>query len=453
MNRFADGTIRPVMVVDGRSGQGSQLTTPGSNNSVNSINSTLKLMSINTGRREAWSGSKRVSQLRRATRLATLSEGESNKRSFRNSNSNGGMQHLYEDSNGGYDASRRHYGEDHSDMEFLEIQPEDSASHHGAGENAFYYQRMGNADVMRLDTTVNRNRRISNEMHAKTSVRRSNSEPRLADSDTEQVEATNSSKSMINFPNRSPIEDQVAMNWRLATEMAQHRASQSKYVQSPILEETDSALERELQTGSSFYLRPKGFFDFHSGNRNGGRQFMPPDVDGGGKQAWHRPSVGPIAAEVSNHQYNNKRQEAPKEIKELERELPYFNNRSSFLRHKLSMNKSKSVGKKPARIKSSGKNPIQADGDETESVSSNDRSQRNSRRNSVANASAMTVIKTSKLLEDDLDSGIALNSNQQQGANSNNRSRFLEKKSIFTIAYDEVATTKIPSATDNLPAP
>ena len=29
MNRFADGTIRPVMVVDGRSGQASQLTTPG----------------------------------------------------------------------------------------------------------------------------------------------------------------------------------------------------------------------------------------------------------------------------------------------------------------------------------------------------------------------------------------------------------------------------------------
>ena len=401
------------------------------------------------GRREAWSGGKRISQLRRTTRerLGTLSEVDSNKRSYRNSNSNGG-HHLYEDGNVVYDSSRRHYGEDHSDMEFLEIQPEDSASHHGAGENAFYYQRMGNADVMRLDTTVNRNRRISNEshhLHAKT-VRRSNSEPRLADSDNEQVEATNSSKSMINFPNRSsPIEDQVAMNWRLATEMAHQRASQSKYVQSPILEETDSALERELQTGSSFYLRPKGFFDFH-GNRNVGRQFMA--TDGGGKPDWHRPSlVNPIGAEIGG-QYNKR----PDAQKELEKELPYFNNRSSYLRHKLSMNKSKSVGKKPARIKSSGKNPIQADGDETESASSNDRSQRNSRRNSVGNPSSMTI-KTSKLLEDDLDSGIALNSSQQQqqGGNGNNRSRFLEKKSIFTIAYDEVATTKIPSATDNLP--
>ena len=86
------------------------------------------------------------------------------------------------------------------------------------------------------------------------------------------------------------------------------------------------------------------------------------------------------------------------------------------------------------------------DGDETESASSNDRSQRNSGRNAAS--VSYTTTKHNKLLtEDDHDSGIVLNS-QQQG---NNRSRFLEKKSILTIAYDEVATTKIPSATDNLP--
>lgn len=92
-----------------------------------------------------------------------------------------------------------------------------------------------------------------------------------------------------------------------------------------------------------------------------------------------------------------------------------------------------------------------ADGDETESASSNDRSQRNSGRNTVVNAASASLAKSNKLLtEDDHDSGIVLNSQQQLG-NGNNRSRFLEKKSIFTIAYDEVATTKIPSATDNLP--
>lgn len=365
--------------------------------------------------------------------MTTLSEAESNKRPFRNSNANGGVQHIYpEETNGVYDTTRvRHYAEDQSDMDFLEIQPEDSASHHGGAENAFFYQRMGNADVMRLDTTISRNRRSS--VDAQKIVRRSNSEPRLNETELEVTDPNgNSSKSMINFPHRSSsTDDQANFNWRLATEL-QHRNSQSKYVQSPILEETDSALERELQTGSSFYLRPKGLFDFHSACRNGGHQFLSPD--NGIKADWSRSGMVSSVA--------TKRPEIiQREPRILERELPYFNNRSSFLRHKLSLNKKN--GKKPSRTKSSSsRNPILVDGDETESASSNDRSQRNSRSNSIANPA---ILKTSKTFEDDHDSGIAIN------ANVNNRSRFLEKKSIFTIAYDEVATTKIPSATDNLP--
>lgn len=223
-----------------------------------------------------------------------------------------------------------------------------------------------------------------------------------------------------------------------------------KYDQSPILEETDRALERELQTGSSFYLRPKSFFDFHPGGRNGGgRLLVGPDADHGERRALNRPE-GP-----NQRQNDAKRPESTlKEIKEMERELPYFNNRSSFLRHKLSQNKTNKGGSKskPARTKSSNKNQNSFDGDETGSASSNERSQRNSRRNSVTNNVSMAHTKANIFFEDDHDSGIALNSNQPQPGNpSNLRSRFLEKKSIFTIAYDEVATTKIPSATDNLP--
>jgi hypothetical protein len=238
----------------------------------------------------------------------------------------------------------------------------------------------------------------------------------------------------------------MGMNWRLTTE-PQHRNSLNKYVQSPILEETDSALERELQTGSSFYLRPKGLFDFHhNGGRNGGqRQFLQSDVERGARQAWNRSdSENPILNE-GNVPF--KRTESfSKEIKELEKELPYFNNRSSFLRHKLNLNKKNN--KKTPRVTSSSRNPIMMDGDETESASSNDRSQRNSGRNAAS--LSYTTKPNKSLTEDDHDSGIVLNSQQQLG-NGNNRSRFLEKKSIFTIAYDEVATTKIPSATDNLP--
>ncbi|KAI9561048.1 hypothetical protein GHT06_012004 [Daphnia sinensis] len=431
IGRFGGG-VRPVMVVDGRSGQTSDLTTP--------------------GRKEAWSGGKRLNQIRRTTRdrMATLPEPDSHRRAFRIQNANGGMQHIYSEEAAGYDQSRtRQYAEEHSDMEFLEIHPEDSASHHGVGENAFYYQRMGNADVMKLDTALQRNRRLSTDSQCKT-VRRSNSEPRLNESEIDQIDVNNSSKSMINFPHRTCMEEHMALNWRVATEQ-QHRNSLNKYVQSPILEETDSALEREMQTGSSFYLRPKGLFDFHhNGGRNvgGQRQFLPPDVERGARQAWHQmDTVNPTINEAN---MSVKRPDSfSKEIKELEREMPYFNNRSSFLRHKLNLNKKNN--KKQPRTKSSSRNPIMADGDETESASSNDRSQRNSGRNTVVNAASASLAKSNKLLtEDDRDSGIVLNPQQQLG-NGNNRSRFLEKKSIFTIAYDEVATTKIPSATDNLP--
>lgn len=394
-----------------------------------------------------------MSQVRRTTRLGTLPEAESHRRPFRIPNNNGGMQHIYSEETGNvnYDPSRggRHYVEE-NDMEFLEIQPEDSASHHGAGDNAFYYQRMGNADVMKLDTAIHRHRRISTDSQSK--VRRSNSEPRLNESEVDQIEAGNSSKSMINFPHRSSIEDQMGnnMNWRLATE-PQHRNSLNKYVQSPILEETDSALERELQTGSSFYLRPKGLFDFHhnGGRHNGGqRQFHPSDVERGARQAWDRTDSGNAMLNEGSNVQLKRPESFSKEIKELEKELPYFNNRSSFLRHKLNLNKKNN--KKQPRVTSSSRNPIMVDGDETESASSNDRSQRNSGRN----AASVSYTKPNKLLtEDDHDSGIVLNPQQQQQlGNGNNRSRFLEKKSIFTIAYDEVATTKIPSATDNLPA-
>ena len=46
---------------------------------------------------------------------------------------------------------------------------------------------------------------------------------------------------------------------------------------------------------------------------------------------------------------------------------------------------------------------------------------------------------------EDGDSGIAINI-----GGAGRKSRFLEKKSIFTIAYDDVATARIPSSSDNL---
>jgi len=51
--------------------------------------------------------------------------------------------------------------------------------------------------------------------------------------------------------------------------------------------------------------------------------------------------------------------------------------------------------------------------------------------------------------DDDLDSGIALNTTLRDASR---RNKFLEKKSIFTIAYDDMATTKIPSTSDYQPS-
>lgn len=339
--------------------------------------------------------------------MTSLSEGDSIKREYRHGNGN--LRHVY--------------SEDQTDTEFLEIQPEDSASHHG--ENAFYYQRMGNADVMRLDSSGH---------HGRT-VRRSNSEPKLNEAAPGEHQEGTSSKSMINFPPRSSLDDQS--NWR-ATGEAFQRNSQGKYVQSPILEETDSALEREM--GSGYFLRPKAFLDYETRNRralNGLAGF-----DSETHQTWQGALATQTAATgATNVQPAHRRPP-------LERELPYFDNRSSFLRHRVSLSKlNGAVGKKSSRSKQSGG---QTNGDESESGSSNERSQRNSRRNSVSNAGAVTVNaanKPGKLTDDDRDSGIALNANQQLA----HRSRFLEKKSIFTIAYDEVATAKLPAASDNLP--
>ena len=432
------------MVVDGRSGMGSQLTTP--------------------GRKEAWSGTKRVSRVRRQARdrIQSVSEtGTISKRpsdAFRQSINNGPIQQLsYSDDR---DASiiqhqssnnprhqHQQYIEEHSDVDFLEIQPEDSASHHGAGEKSFYYQRMGNADVMRLETSVNRNpanRRTSNESSSDTKVmRRSNSEPRLIEPtdeeriDNEEAQQRNQSKSMVDFPQRhQSMDDQLAIAWRIVNEsQLSHRNSQNvnKYVQSPILEETDSALERELQTASSFYLRPKTFLEYNYGGGGGtNRSGLPPGVESRVRQAWQRNSIAataaanPAAAESISEERRVARMK-----RELERELPYFNNRSSFLRHRVSLSRK-------AKAQKSRSNSRFNDGDESDrSISSNPS---DSRRNSSSGAAVPVLLFKNRAPDDERDSGIALN--------TNNRNRFLEKKSIFTIAYDEIATTKIPSASD-----
>jgi len=233
------------------------------------------------------------------------------------------------------------------------------------------------------------------------------------------------SKSLVNYPNNHRLDDQ----YRMALAEPQHgRASQSKYVQSPILEETDSALERELhQTGSNYFLRPKGggYLEYHQP---------------GSRFAWQRSSsVPPESSSGSHHHHHHRRNSAEmRELKELERELPYFNNRSSFLRHRLSkIRKSSST-----TTKKNGK--LNVDGYDTESGgSSNERDNHTTRRNSVSSFHNK-LSNNIKLFDDDRDSGIALNNNGTQQRSS----RFLEKKSIFTIAYDDVATTKIPSSSD-----
>ena len=410
------------------------------------------------GRKEAWSGNKRVSRVRRQTRdrLSSLSEaGTMSKRTSdafvsRQSVNNGTMQQqqqlTYSDDRDGSmmqhqpNTRHQHYMEENSDVDFLEIQPEDSASHHGAGEKAFYYQRMGNADVMRLETSINRNnRRMSNESTSENKgMRRSNSEPHLIEPpDMERVpdDGRNASKSMVDFPQRPSMDDQLAIAWRIVNESQQqqtHRNSQTnKYVQSPILEETDSALERELQTASSFYLRPKTFLEYNYGG-GGTNRSLPPGVESRVRQAWQRNSVAATAAAhptVAESIIEERRLARMK--RELERELPYFDNRSSFLRHRVSLSRKAKANKNVNNRFNDG------DGSASDrSVSSNDPSHRESRRNSSTGPPVPVLLFKNRAPDDERDSGIALN--------SNNRNRFLEKKSIFTIAYDEIATTKIP---------
>lgn len=93
------------------------------------------------------------------------------------------------------------------------------------------------------------------------------------------------------------------------------------------------------------------------------------------------------------------------------------------------------------------------DGYDTESGGSSNEhpgQRHSSRRNSISSTPVpVNKLMNIKLLDDDRDSGIALNNG---GGNLSQRnSRFLEKKSIFTIAYDDVATTKIPSSSDQQP--
>ena len=83
--------------------------------------------------------------------------------------------------------------------------------------------------------------------------------------------------------------------------------------------------------------------------------------------------------------------------------------------------------------------------DEAES-SSNEHSHRLSRTNGKTSAPALLLKRS---VDDDLDSGIALNATLRD---SSRRNKYLEKKSIFTIAYDEMATKKIPSASDHQPS-
>ena len=202
-------------------------------------------------------------------------------------------------------------------------------------------------------------------------------------------------------------------------------------MQSPILEETDSALERELQTASSFYLRPKTFLEYNYGG-GGTNRSLPPGVESRVRQAWQRNSVAATAAAnptVAESITEERRLARMK--RELERELPYFNNRSSFLRHRVSLSR------KAKAQKNTNNRFNDADGSASDrSVSSNDFSHRESRRNSSSGPPVPVLLFKNRAPDDERDSGIALN--------ANNRNRFLEKKSIFTIAYDEIATTKIP---------
>lgn len=111
---------------------------------------------------------------------------------------------------------------------------------------------MGNADVMRMETSqpeMHPSKQYSYDALDKM-VRRSCSEPRLNDSEREPpLAARNGSKSMVNFPSQNyPVSDLIRRQAELGRNWQQFN---HKYVQSPILEETDSALEREMHTGSA----------------------------------------------------------------------------------------------------------------------------------------------------------------------------------------------------------
>ena len=345
------------------------------------------------GRKEAWSGSKRNSVIisqRGPASLGGLAPIRT-RRSGQFQHLNGLNRIYVEDVNNPYDPS--------IDADLMDIQPEDSASQ---GDSTVHYQRMGKADVLRIEPGHTR----FSHHHIPPVVRRSNSEPRLNESHMERPDRRESTQSMVNFPQRH--DSTVAGPSRTLSDVSRstlHRTP-NKYVQSPILEETESALERELLTSSGYHVR---------------QPLRKDSMEMGPKKAWQSSSLSSAPVRTIARPLP------------LERELPYFTNRTSVLRHRsnLSRNSQTHRHSKTTRSETAA---------ETERSSNNDRSQRNSRRSSTANNG---LKRASVVAEDDLDSGIALN--------ASTRHKFTEKKSIFTIAYDGVATAQIPTVSETLP--
>jgi len=109
---------------------------------------------------------------------------------------------------------------------------------------------MGNADVMQMETSHSQLHPSNQQNYSALDkvVRRSISEPKLNDSGIERPSAArNSSKSMVNFPSQN----QTASDLNAGSSRNLQQQFSHKYMQSPILEETESALERELQTSSA----------------------------------------------------------------------------------------------------------------------------------------------------------------------------------------------------------
>ena len=301
---------------------------------------------------------------------------------------------------------------------------------------------------------INLNKRY---FSASKMVQRSNSEPKLnGESEMERLSDRNGSQSMINFPphrTRGHGGSAIPPTWTTRNHYPEWNRnvpsnSGHKYVQSPILEETESALERELHTGSSYFSRHhqnqnQPFLDYsryHGVMRN--QRMLRTDfhtVDSGRVQ-------GSGAADPPTPPVN-----ARKRSLVMERDLPFFDNRSSYLRRRSSLirnNKMQQQPPVPVVSNTAGKfgRSVAHDAEETES-SSNERSLRNSSRNSMIRTNnSVGPSNHKRLIEDDLDSGIALNNSHV--VDSTRRKKFLEKKSIFTIAYDNMATVKIPSALD-----